>query len=191
MVVLHKRLSDKKGADFYPTPRWGTLALLEHVGFTGPILEPCCGDGAMSRVLEEHRYEVISSDKYDRGYGKVRDFFDIEKRCSNLVTNPPYNKAEQILEHAFKIVDRKICLLLRMSFSESKRRYFKLYRHNPPIKILVFSERLSLYHPDAPYTSGGGTVAYGWFIWDRRITGRPTTTVEWIRPGLKTAPKRA
>ncbi len=139
VTTFNRRMVNDDGPDFYPTPRWGTLALLEHIGFTGPILEPCCGDGAMSRVLEEHQYEVISSDKYDRGYGTVRDFFDITQRASNLVTNPPFNLAEPLLEHALKITDRKICLLLRLAFLESKRRYDK---------------------------------------------------VEWIRPGLKTAPKR-
>lgn len=175
------------GPDFYPTPRWGTVALLEHVGFTGPILEPCCGNGAMSKVLEEHRYEVISSDKYDRGYGTVRDFFDITEHHSNLVTNPPFNLAEQILEHAFKIVDRKICLLLRLAFVESRRRYDTIYAKRPPAKILVFSERLSMY-PAGSESASGGTTAYGWFCWSHGHTG--PTTVEWIKPGLRTARKR-
>jgi hypothetical protein len=164
------------------------LALLEHVGFKGSILEPCCGEGDMTRVLVEHGYKVQSSDIHDRGYGKVRDFFDITERHANLVTNPPFNLAEPLLEHALKIVDRKVCLLLRLAFAESKRRYEKFYRDNPPQKVLVFSERLSMYPKGSP-VMGGGTTSYAWFCWSRRHTG--PTTVEWIRPGLKSAPKRA
>ena len=38
--------------DFYPTPPEGTEALLSAVSFNGPIWEPACGDGAISRALE-------------------------------------------------------------------------------------------------------------------------------------------
>jgi hypothetical protein len=36
--------------DFYPTPPEGTRALLSVERFEGPIWEPACGDGAISRV---------------------------------------------------------------------------------------------------------------------------------------------
>ena len=142
-VSTHNRRIVGTGPDFYPTPRWGTLALLEHVGFKGLILEPCCGEGDMSEVLVEHGY-------------------------------------------ALKIVDRKVCLLLRLAFAESKRRYEKFYRDNPPQKVLVFSERLSMYPKGSP-VMGGGTTSYAWFCWSRGHIG--PTTMEWINPGLKNGPE--
>jgi hypothetical protein len=57
--------------DFYPTPPAGTLALLGVEKFRGKIWEPACGDGRMSRVLEESGLSMMSSDLYDRGYGEI------------------------------------------------------------------------------------------------------------------------
>jgi len=61
----------REGRDFYATPAWVTEALLQHVTFRGPVWEPCCGDGAMSRVIEQAGYRVHSSDLVDRGYGEA------------------------------------------------------------------------------------------------------------------------
>src|SRR5947208_1977198 len=88
---FNRRLLDTSGPDFYPTPAWGTKALLRYEVFQGPVLEPCCGNGAMAKVLEETGYKVIASDLHDRGYGTTRDFFDYKpKEALNIVTNPPF-----------------------------------------------------------------------------------------------------
>jgi len=61
--------ANRERDDFYPTPPAGTRALLEVESFTGPIWEPACGDGAISKVLESAGHQVISTDLIDRGYG--------------------------------------------------------------------------------------------------------------------------
>ena len=49
----------------------------------------------MSKVLEETGCTVLSSDRYDRGYGEVGlDFLTSNRYADNIVTNPPYNCAE-------------------------------------------------------------------------------------------------
>jgi hypothetical protein len=65
-----KELREKD--DFYPTPPEGTQALLAVEKFDGPIWEPACGAGDMSRELAAGGYEVISTDLVDRGYGEAR-----------------------------------------------------------------------------------------------------------------------
>jgi len=184
-MVTNRRLLENEGPDFYPTPEWGTKALMDYVTFDGNILEPCCGDGAMSQVLGE-RYSVISSDKYDRGYGEVKDFFDYPYlSCNNIVTNPPFNIAENVLSHALGVATHKIALLLRLSFLESQRRYEKFFKsvYTQPCTVLVFSERLSMYPKGYP-VKGGGTTSYAWFVWDRhKLIQAPK--LEWIRPGFK------
>ena len=185
-MITNRRLVRTEGPDFYPTPEWGTEALLQQVQFEGNILEPCCGDGAMSEVLKRHGYDVVSSDKYDRGYGEVQDFFTVTGNYDNIVTNPPFNIAEDILEHALKITSQKVCLLLRTAFLESRRRYEKFYKNNPPAMILIFSERLSIYPKGYP-VKGGGTTSYAWFVWDLwgSYAALPETIIRWIPPGLK------
>ncbi len=92
--AIHVSGFEREGRDFYATPAWVTEALLRHISFRGPIWEPCCGDGAMSTVLAAHRYEVVSTDIADRGFGTPGiDFLacrSIPAGCRTIVTNPPY-----------------------------------------------------------------------------------------------------
>ena len=84
----------REANDYYPTPGWVTACLLRHVRFRGAVWEPCCGDGAIARVLREHRYAVVASDAAERGFGLGGvDFFactDFPPGCGAMVTNPPY-----------------------------------------------------------------------------------------------------
>jgi len=186
-MATNRRLVDKEGADFYPTPPWGTKALLKYVSFDGPIWEPCCGDGSMSEVLKTTGNKVISTDLYDRGYGKGGiDFLVQENTISNIVTNPPFNIAEDVLEKALTLADKKVCLLLRTAFLESVSRYKKFYSvyGKRPTMILTFSQRLSMY-PAGSTVKGGGTTSYSWFIWDGEANPNDDTIIKWIEPGLK------
>lgn len=179
-MPTNRRLVKLEGPDFYITPAWGTRALIAMEKFEGSILEPCCGNGAMAKVLKETGNRVIAYDLYDLGYGKVKDFFEIKSHQANIITNPPFNIAEDILDHALDITDRKVCFLLRSAFMESKKRWHRFYNNRPPTRILVFSSRLSIY-PASSNRQGGGTTSYAWFIWDK---GNPkcTTEVRWIPP---------
>ncbi len=183
MKVSHRRKVKKAGPDFYPTPDWGTEALLRYEYFHGHILEPCCGDGAMSEVLKKHGHSVFSSDLYNRGYGNQHDFFDVKNRYDNIVTNPPFNIAEEVFHHAWELANNKVALLLRTAFLESKRRWENIFSKNPPYRVLVFTERLSMY-PKGAIVTGGGTTSYSWFIWDKDDES-DDTIINWIRPGMK------
>lgn len=92
--AIHISGYERSGRDFYATPSWVTEALLRHFHFRGPVWEPCCGTGAMSAVLAAHRYEVISTDIADHGFGTPGiDFLacrTLPLSCRSIVTNPPY-----------------------------------------------------------------------------------------------------
>ncbi|MFN3188872.1 MAG: hypothetical protein ACK42D_05065, partial [Candidatus Paceibacteria bacterium] len=112
-----KRFADLGGPDFYPTPAWATFALIDNENFGGDIWECACGNGAMSKVLEETGCHVRSSDLYDRGFGEVGvDFTDASVGTDNIVTNPPYNSAEAFVERGTKLAGKKFALLLRLAF---------------------------------------------------------------------------
>ena len=68
--MLGHDVGGRQKDDFYPTPARGIESLLSVEKFSGPIWEPACGDGAISKVLLSEGYDVISSDLVDRGYGK-------------------------------------------------------------------------------------------------------------------------
>ena len=128
-----KRTADLDGPDFFPTPAWATHALISHEPFMGEIWEPACGDGAMSRVLEQTGNRVISSDLYDRGFGEIgHDFLTTDRACDNIVTNPPYNSAEGFVRSGLRSARRKLCLLLRLAFLEGANRHRTIFALTPP-----------------------------------------------------------
>ena len=160
--------------DFYPTPPIATEALLSVERFSGSIRECACGDGAISKVLEAHGYEVKSSDLVDRGYGESPvDFMGVPVSASvaNVVTNPPYSLAEEFVGQALRVTSEKVAMLLKLTFLESERRR-RLFESTPLARVHVFSKRLTLMRNGAMVGSGG-MIAFAWFVWEHGYNGRP------------------
>lgn len=178
-----KRFADLDGPDFYPTPRWATFALIDNENFEGDIWECACGDGAMSRVLEETGRSVPSSDLYDRGYGDAGvDFLTVTRRANNIITNPPYNSAEGFVANGVRLANRKFALLLRLAFLEGAKRARTTFTEHPPSRVWVFSERITFY-PAGVEVRGTGTTAYAWFVWD--MDAPNGTELKWFKPGYR------
>ena len=65
---------ERASADFYPTPPDLTRGLIDGlaqaaIALPGPILEPCCGAGALANVLAtESGLKVVGSDLYPERY---------------------------------------------------------------------------------------------------------------------------
>jgi hypothetical protein len=183
-----RRFADLDGPDFYPTPEWATVALIEHEKFEGSIWEPACGDGAMARVLQTTGCPVIPTDLFDRGYGTVGEDFLLSNRVAdNIVTNPPFNSAEGFVRHGLAQSKRKLALLLRLAFLEGGNRYKTIFSRTPPTRTWVFSERITFY-PKGAKRLGSGTTAYAWFVWDKSDLGR--AELRWLPPGYKSRAKK-
>jgi hypothetical protein len=153
--------------DFYPTPPEGTRALLSAERFDGPIWEPACGDGAISKELIAAGYEVHSSDLVARG------------RAPNIVTNPPFKLALPFIERALGLTTGKVAMLLRLAFLEGRERR-RFYESTPLARVLVFSGRLKMFRGGDTANEGGGMIAFAWFIWDHAHKGPPT--LGWVTP---------
>ena len=178
-----KRFADLDGPDFFPTPRWATFALIENEKFSGDIWESACGDGAMSRVLEQTLLPVFSSDLYERGYGEAgHDFLKAKRTANNIITNPPFNCAEGFVSVGVKQARRKFALLLRLAFLEGANRANTIFARTPPSRVWVFSERITFY-PAGAEVKGSGTTAYAWFVWDKDAPSG--TELRWFKPGYK------
>ncbi len=178
-----KRFADLSGPDFFPTPAWATFALADNEDFKGDIWECACGDGAMSRVLEETNSSVFSSDLYERGYGDSGvDFLQPARTADNIITNPPYNCAEGFVASGVNHAKRKFALLLRLAFLEGANRANTIFANFPPARVWVFSERITFY-PKGVDPKGSGTTAYAWFVWDKDAPSG--TELRWLKPGYK------
>lgn len=174
------RSKDAEPNDYYATEPKATELLLELEQFAGPIWEPACGEGHISKVLLDHLYEVRSSDLVDRGFGETGvDFLQNngEQWDGDVITNPPYKYAREFVEEALRVVPegRKVAMFLKLTFLEGQARR-KLFRENPPKTVYVSSARLQC-GKNGDF-SGTSMVAYAWFLWVKGYTG--PTTLTWI-----------
>lgn len=163
--------------DFYPTPKRGTFALMDVEYFHGGIWECACGDGMMSRVLEE-KYQVISTDLEPRGYGSQLDFLNSQDLLSpNIVTNPPFIMAQEFAEHALGLGCNKLALLCKLAFLEGVSR--SAWLETTPLKVVhVFKRRLKFTRNGDENIKGGGMIAFAWFVWEREYSDKPS--INWI-----------
>jgi hypothetical protein len=149
------------------------------------VIRGCaCGDGTMTKVLVLTGNRVISSDLYDRGFGKIgHDFLTSFRICDNIVTNPPYNSAEGFVARGLRSSRKKLALLLRLAFLEDVNQFHTLFQHTPPNRVLVSTERVTFYSSGMDQ-KGSGTTAHAWLVWDKEAEpGDPR--LKWLKPGYK------
>lgn len=169
--------TEREERDFYATDPSAGEWLLKLENIEGAIWEPCCGQGHLSRVFESHGYEVKSTDLVDRGYGEGGvDFLSpqITSWGANIVTNPPFSFAQEVVEKALSIIPegKKVCMFLRTLFLEGKNRR-RLFEENPPIRVWVSSSRLACAKNGDFDSNPVGIQAYSWFIWVKGYKGAP------------------
>jgi hypothetical protein len=125
--------------EYYPTPPEATRALLSVESFDGPVWESACGEGHISKVLEETGHTVVSTDLATCwGYGDGgRDFLrEPQALAKHIVTNPPYGKgfADQFTAHAVRLTRPtagKVTMLIPIqSLAHPLRHAF--WTSNPP-----------------------------------------------------------
>lgn len=166
--------------DFYPTPPEAVVELLQAERFHGDFLEPACGDGAISRILEATLgARVRSTDLVDRGYGESGlDFlmFGYPYRAANIVTNPPFRLAEAFVRAALPRAERKVCMLLKLAFLEGQERK-ALFVATPLARVWVFSKRLSFINATR---ARGGMMAFAWFVWDHAHPAHLPPMLGWV-----------
>ena len=170
---IHISGFEREANDFYPTPTWVTETLLRHVPLRGPVWEPCCGDGAIARVIEAHGLPVEATDLGDRGFGRGGvDFFGcdaVPRRCQAIVTNPPYGDggaertsrraSSQLLafvRHAIDLTEKsngQLALLVRFTWIAGQRAA-ALMSSGPLDKVVVLTHRI-LWFDMGPATKHG------------------------------------
>ena len=172
-------LGDK---DFYPTPHWGTRALLEHVIQDYPlenqsVWECAAGQRDMSDVLEVYFKDTLSTDINDE---PSVDFLKSTK-CETdwIITNPPFNIAVDFVQKCLELKPKVgFAMFLRLAFLESKTRFNTIYKDNPPSITAVFTERVSL-SKNLIDPNRGSSVAYCWMVW---LANSTTPQLKWIPP---------
>ncbi len=171
------RKKNTGGIDFYQTPRWATEELLKIIEIDGTTLEPCSGNGAIAKLIPNCIASDIRED--DGVYGeKGKNIFSYEENSfDNIITNPPFAIAQEVIEHSLKVSRKKVFMLLKLQFLESARRY-DFFRNTPLKRVNVFCKRITMYPADEPEPKNSGTIAYAWYEWEKGYMGKPE--IEWI-----------
>ena len=167
--------------EFYPTPPEATRALLSVEQFDGDIWEPACGDGAISQVLVDAGYSVVSTDLIDRGYGQGgHDFLKSTWALGkHIITNPPYGThglgdafVRRALIHTQK-TGGCVAMLLNLRSLANPERTPKFCK-TPPAAIYILDD-LTCW-PEGIPTSSERRIArqqYYWAVWKPGHTGAP------------------
>lgn len=186
-IVGRKKNSDK--FDLYETPAWATNLIVSRliddkvITKNDTISELCSGAGAISKVIEEYGFDVVSSDiqTEDFVYGdKGVDVYKIPNKSHDIVfTNPPYNlmTKNSMLEEFLRVANDKVILLLNIYYLSSKDRYEML--SNSPLKyVYIHSDRVTMFPFGEEKPKSTGTKMFAWFVWEHGYKGEPT--IRWI-----------
>lgn len=179
MSILQPRTYD----DFYPTPNWVTEALLASVPIRGPVWEPCCGNGAMAKVLSRAGLGVYASDLVNRGYGDICDFFacgdppriTTEPRFQSIVTNPLYRfdgavSLVDFARHAFMLTapsEGQVALLVRLQWISGKQASAALTDCHLS-HVVMLTKRIQWFAKDA--ATKNAQHHHAWIVLDHRHT---------------------
>lgn len=175
--------------DYYATPPEALDYLMEKGLLPHNIWEPACGEGHLSKRLEEHGYNVVSTDLVDRGYGmgdvdflKTKDLpkdFKGDTKC--ILTNPPYKVANDFVLHSLELLDPgdKVYMFLRTGLVDGKKRKKLLFDRYPPKTIYQISDRIKCArNGDFGSINYGGAVPFAWFEWE--VGYKEETKFVWI-----------
>lgn len=174
--------------DFYPTPPEPVLALLEaehskiRAHGDGKVWEPCCGDGAIAKVMQDRGFDVTGSDIAPRDFGAVLDFLQAKKALAPaIVTNPPYggDLPEKMLRHAMQLKVRYVAFLLKTTYWSVASRLPLWERYRPAV-IYPLTWRVDF----LAFERGRGAPVMDvmWVIWRSRVPGH---TEYWPLPRPK------
>ena len=173
----------REANDYYATDPKAIDSLVKNIDLPHVILEPACGEGHLSKRLEQLGHKVYSYDKIDRGYGGVQDFFFMEQLPEGveaIVTNPPYKYATEFVLKSLELLpeDGLCCMFLKTQFLEGQSRFDKIYRNYPPLKVLQYIKRVMCARNGDFDNYSSSAIAFAWFVWQKGNYGK--TVIEWI-----------
>jgi len=105
--------------DRYFTPDWAVESIINQIPKDVKTIWECaCGEKNISKVLEKHGYNVISTDIVD-GFDFLTDKMD--KDFDMILTNPPFSLKTEFLEKCYEY-EKPFLLLLPITILESNKR---------------------------------------------------------------------
>ncbi len=173
MGMVHRVLKSKEAniKDFYQTPRQCTQALvtwLEKMKFPRDltVLDPCRGEGAITRVLETYFDKVDSIDLFDET--NPTDFLKTTKKYDLIVSNPPYSSKYLFVNHARELADKVLAIfpMQIVNYNMFHRDYMAIDEFVGKIKLVP-----KIFMHEGADIKYGGASSYAWFFWNKEYKG--------------------
>jgi hypothetical protein len=174
---------------WFPTPAWATEELLKRtpeISLRDSILECCSGALNIAKVLAKNGSRTVCTNDID-GNRDADSYYDAAQSLSWLeiggfdwvISNPPFNRAKEILPLALANCNIGIAMLLRLSYLEPCLNRIQWLQANPPKRVIVL--------PRISFTGDGRTdrVTACWVIWGN-VEARPLEIVAPFRLSSQT-----
>ena len=186
----NSRFEAADSTDFFPTPPWGTRALIKHVLMPLPLFnpnctvwEPACGALDMVHPLEEYYKYVRATDIDPRGdaRGNIGDAFDFLSfpanevvACDWIITNPPFNMFMDFFHVGLSRARDGVALLAPLTVLEGLARYENIYKpHAGRFCVAPFVERLPIVKNEVRRDATTAR-AYAWLVVAKQQSGLPS-----------------
>lgn len=127
-LVPKKNLSE---ADKVFTPRQLAAQIIDQLPLAGNVLDPCRGDGAF--------YDQLASNvlKHWCELDDGRDFFEWDRHVDWVISNPPWSKFRQFLQHGMTVADNVVYLAAFTHFS-TKARVGDIKAHGFAMRSIIY-----------------------------------------------------
>lgn len=167
--------------DYYPTPTWAVHRFLELCPLPGgKWLEPCAGDGAIIKAVNQVRSDILwtANEIQPEMFPtllelaplvQIQDFLTKIPTADYkvVITNPPFNLAMECVKKSFEYGAAHVVFLLRLNFLASKARAEFMAENTPDVYVL--SNR-----PSFTVNGERDSIDYAWFVWHRdRLPNSP------------------
>ena len=176
-------LEEREAFDYYATDPKAVEMLLELEQFAPVIWEPACGEGHISKVLQAHGYQVISTDLVYRGFGDPEPLDFLKETLDgfegDIITNPPYSTGLEFVQRALESVrpGGKVAMFLKVQFLEGQKRG-AFFKNTPPRIVYISRSRLACYKNGDMSVKPESAIAYAWYVWEKGFTGDPV--IKWF-----------
>lgn len=175
--------------EHYETPDWAVEAILTKEIMKKNVLDPCAGNGILTKISRFKGYNTLAMDIYDWGFplslhgdylalNKQRIASEFKNLEFDVFMNPPFSKACEFVKKSYELGADNIICFQRLAWWESAKRK-KFWDEFQPSRVYVCGERADCWRHDIPINKRGkrynpktgkelaGTpTAHAWFIFE-------------------------
>jgi hypothetical protein len=178
----YRARNDNDHDDFFPTYHALTRLYLEKVKFNKDdlILEPCAGNGDITKVLREFGHNPLQSDINPRNKEiKKLDFLKSSNfPVNHIITNPPFKLSIEFMQKSSEVATDSISFIWPLDYLHGVDRYEKIYDNGingffldtvfPFVRRPLFGKQ---YHPAGPMPTGA--TSFAWFLFKHKYKKDP------------------